>query len=100
MNNIEDLDEETPESVAMAAVTKSSSMDRDWRAKVSPWLRFMWDAFRNVLDVLRYGNFFTLKLMSDSLPLQNLLVNINLCDFGYETNFSLFYIFFLEREAY
>ena len=51
---LEDLEQmETPESVLMAAVTKSSASDRTFRAVAAPWLRFLWEAYRNSLDVLR-----------------------------------------------
>ncbi|KAJ2849904.1 eukaryotic translation initiation factor 3 subunit A [Coemansia brasiliensis] len=54
VGTIEDLDEtETPENLMMSLVSGEQSRDRADRALVTPWLKFLWEAYRNLLDILR-----------------------------------------------
>ncbi|OMH79447.1 Eukaryotic translation initiation factor 3 subunit A [Zancudomyces culisetae] len=51
---IEDLEEmETPESMLLSVVSAEQSKDRTDRAVVTPWLKFLWENFRNMVDLLK-----------------------------------------------
>ncbi|KAK3375010.1 eukaryotic translation initiation factor 3 subunit A [Podospora didyma] len=67
--SVEDLEaSETPESILLATVSGEQSRDRTDRAIVTPWLKFLWEAYRTVLDILR--NNARLELLYQSTAMQ------------------------------
>lgn len=44
---------QTPEAVMLSTTTVEGSSDRTDREVVLPWLRFMWESYRTVLDILK-----------------------------------------------
>jgi len=66
---VEDLEAtETPESLLLATVSGEQSRDRTDRAIVTPWLKFLWETYRTVLDILR--NNARLEIMYQSTAMQ------------------------------
>uniref|UniRef100_A0AC35TNF1 Eukaryotic translation initiation factor 3 subunit A n=1 Tax=Rhabditophanes sp. KR3021 TaxID=114890 RepID=A0AC35TNF1_9BILA len=59
VEEIEDLEQaDTPESMLLSVVSGAVAQDRRDRAILSPWLRFLWDSYRNCLDMLRNNQSF------------------------------------------
>ncbi|KAK4106790.1 hypothetical protein N658DRAFT_461703 [Parathielavia hyrcaniae] len=68
-SSVEDLEaSETPESILLATVSGEQSKDRTDRAIVTPWLKFLWEAYRTVLDILR--NNARLEILYQSTAMQ------------------------------
>ncbi|KAL2112661.1 hypothetical protein VUR80DRAFT_6817 [Thermomyces stellatus] len=68
-SNVDDLEAtETPESILLATVSGEQSRDRTDRAIVTPWLKFLWEAYRTVLDILR--NNARLEILYQSTAMQ------------------------------
>lgn len=68
-SNVDDLEAiETPETILLATVSGEQSRDRTDRAVVTPWLKFLWETYRTVLEILK--NNARLEVMYQSTALQ------------------------------
>jgi len=51
---VDDLEaEQSPDAVLLSAMSDASTKERTDREFVVPWLKFMWETYRTVLDILR-----------------------------------------------
>lgn len=54
---VEDLDNlQTPEGLMLKSVSSEDAQDRSDRVLLTPWVKFLWEAYRNVLELLRNNN--------------------------------------------
>ncbi|CAI4227480.1 unnamed protein product [Auanema sp. JU1783] len=54
VEEIDDLDQgDIPEALLLSVVSGAAAQDRMDRTVLAPWLRFLWDSYRNCLDLLR-----------------------------------------------
>jgi translation initiation factor 3 subunit A len=54
---VDDLEaENTPENLMLKSVSAESDKDRADRELVTPWFKFLWEAYRTVLEILRNNN--------------------------------------------
>ena len=54
LGEVEDLDiGTTPENLMLSYVSSDKTKDRKDRKDVMPWFKFLWESYRNTLDILR-----------------------------------------------
>jgi translation initiation factor 3 subunit A len=59
LDTVEDLDQlMTPESLLLSTVSGEDTQSRTDRALLTPWLKFLWESYRNILDLVRNNKTF------------------------------------------
>merc|ERR1711937_637352 len=53
LKDLDDLDNYVTPEALLSAVTSAEDSDRADRQHLTPWVRFLWDCFRQCLDILR-----------------------------------------------
>lgn len=54
---VDDLENaQTPEDILMSAVSNEGNQDRKDRVVLIPWVKFLWESYRQCLDLLRHNN--------------------------------------------
>lgn len=62
LTDVDDLEYiNSPESVLLKAVSGESSQDRADRDLLAPWLKFVWESYKQCLDLLKNNNKVILK---------------------------------------
>lgn len=57
ISEIDDLENaQTPEDILMSAVSNEDNQDRKDRVVLIPWVKFLWESYRQCLDLLRHNN--------------------------------------------
>lgn len=57
ISEIDDLENaQTPEDILMGAVSNEGNQDRKDRVVLIPWVKFLWESYRQCLDLLRHNN--------------------------------------------
>ena len=55
--DVDDLDViASPENLLLSAVSGEDTQDRTDRAILTPWVKFLWESYRQCLDLLRNNN--------------------------------------------
>lgn len=55
-NQDEGMSNENPEALLLSTTTADDHRDRATREHVVPWLRFLWETYRMVLELIRYNS--------------------------------------------
>jgi translation initiation factor 3 subunit A len=55
--DVEDLEaEESAEGAMISSISGEDSKDRTDREIVTPWLKFLWETYRTILEIVRNNN--------------------------------------------
>ncbi|XP_064383667.1 eukaryotic translation initiation factor 3 subunit A-like isoform X2 [Halichondria panicea] len=57
LQDVEDLDNDvTPESLLLSTVSGEGAKERSDRVLLTPWVKFLWESYRNMLELLKNNN--------------------------------------------